>query len=213
MSPGAEPDPRSRHSSAGSDSASVAGGGGCPRSAPMSPCGGPGVPQAQHRQRHQSAGQIPAASHTIHYRPGLGPQWGQSAVNGDSQGGETEFSTDVSPMLPDVPERVYSYSVSGSQPATPSSGSQQQPSFTYHGGGIVATQPPSHQQTDNSQNRGFEHATEFGVERELESMVAEVGVPNPKKRNKDNDDLDLALDALRDCDTDFNKFVQETVNN
>ena len=29
------------------------------------------------------------------------------------------------------------------------------------------------------------------------------------QKRKDNDDLDLALDALRDCDTDFNKFVQE----
>ena len=27
-------------------------------------------------------------------------------------------------------------------------------------------------------------------------------------KRKDNDDLDLALDALRDCDTDFSKFVQ-----
>jgi hypothetical protein len=28
------------------------------------------------------------------------------------------------------------------------------------------------------------------------------------QKRKDNDDLDLALDALRDCDTDFSKFVQ-----
>jgi len=32
---------------------------------------------------------------------------------------------------------------------------------------------------------------------------------NNTNKRKDNDDLDLALDALRDCDTDFSKFVQE----
>ena len=31
---------------------------------------------------------------------------------------------------------------------------------------------------------------------------------NNTNKRKDNDDLDLALDALRDCDTDFSKFVQ-----
>ena len=59
-------DPRSRHSSAGSDHA--------PRSAPLSPMvgggGGGGVLPLPGpvRTRHQSAGNIPSTA-TIHYRP------------------------------------------------------------------------------------------------------------------------------------------------
>ena len=65
-------DPRSRHSSAGSEPGTAA-----PRSAPLSPfhssagngAAPPGV--ALGRQRHQSAGGLPAA--TIHYRPQVPP--------------------------------------------------------------------------------------------------------------------------------------------
>ena len=42
------------------------------------------------------------------------------------------------------------------------------------------------------------------IEEKVENQQDNI---NTNKR-KDNDDLDLALDALRDCDTDFSKFVQ-----
>lgn len=213
VSPGGE-DPRSRHSSAGSDTA--------PRSAPLSPFsgGGGGGGAIGGRQRHQSAGQLPVATATIHYRPAA---WQQ--VNGDQQTGlEGEFSTQD--MLPEMSERV-SYGYSHSQPPTPGSGS----GFSYQGGGVVtntAAQPVHLPRYNNTvpvtQSEGAGRLSllgnassspdqEFcgGGEGELGTM--EEG---KQKRNKDNDDLDLALDALRDCDTDFNKFVQEvgsTVNN
>ena len=43
---------------------------------------------------------------------------------------------------------------------------------------------------------------------DLEIGPMEVKLDPPNQKRKDNDDLDLALDALRDCDTDFSKFVQ-----
>ena len=53
---------------------------------------------------------------------------------------------------------------------------------------------------------------EGGGELELNSLEGKLqGGPPPQKR-KDNDDLDLALDALRDCDTDFSKFVQVVIS-
>ena len=46
------------------------------------------------------------------------------------------------------------------------------------------------------------------MEGELEMAGMEAKLEPPGQKRKDNDDLDLALDALRDCDTDFSKFVQ-----
>jgi len=43
----------------------------------------------------------------------------------------------------------------------------------------------------------------------MEEKVEGQGDNITTTKRKDNDDLDLALDALRDCDTDFSKFVQE----
>ena len=100
-------DPRSRHSSAGSEPGTAA-----PRSAPLSPfhsatgngVAPPGV--ALGRQRHQSAGGLPAA--TIHYRPQVLPgsntlevkhafcsqPWGQT--NGDhSLSGDFVLNSEV----------------------------------------------------------------------------------------------------------------------
>ena len=42
----------------------------------------------------------------------------------------------------------------------------------------------------------------------MEEKVEGQGDNITTTKRKDNDDLDLALDALRDCDTDFSKFVQ-----
>ena len=72
-------DPRSRHSSAGSEPGTAA-----PRSAPLSPfhsTGNGAVPSGNPlgRQRHQSAGGLPAA--TIHYRPQVLVQWTQAVQN------------------------------------------------------------------------------------------------------------------------------------
>jgi len=49
---------------------------------------------------------------------------------------------------------------------------------------------------------------EMGSMEENKAENQQDNINNTNKR-KDNDDLDLALDALRDCDTDFSKFVQE----
>ena len=46
------------------------------------------------------------------------------------------------------------------------------------------------------------------MEGELEMAGLEGKMEATGQKRKDNDDLDLALDALRDCDTDFSKFVQ-----
>ena len=46
------------------------------------------------------------------------------------------------------------------------------------------------------------------IEEKVENQQDNI---NTNKR-KDNDDLDLALDALRDCDTDFSKFVQAFID-
>jgi len=205
VSPGGTEDPRSRHSSAGSDTA--------PRSAPLSPYN-PGVVSGG-RQRHQSAGQLPAATATIHYRPS---SW--QSTNGDQQSTiqPNDFNTEVSSLLPEISERS-SYGYSQSQPATPGSGGGGG-GFTYQGGGVINNniQPNPHSQHSSYNNTPV--PPEFGVEGDLElgTIVGEaeekLGATGQKK--KDNDDLDLALDALRDCDTDFNKFVQEvgaTVNN
>ena len=43
-----------------------------------------------------------------------------------------------------------------------------------------------------------------GMEEKVEGQAENIITT----KRKDNDDLDLALDALRDCDTDFSKFVQ-----
>ena len=43
------------------------------------------------------------------------------------------------------------------------------------------------------------------------TSVGVTGAPNPSGGS--NDDLDLALNALKDCDKDFSKFVQEVENN
>ena len=48
---------------------------------------------------------------------------------------------------------------------------------------------------------------EMGAMEENKVENQQDNINNTNKR-KDNDDLDLALDALRDCDTDFSKFVQ-----
>ena len=48
---------------------------------------------------------------------------------------------------------------------------------------------------------------EMGSMEENKVENQQDNINNTNKR-KDNDDLDLALDALRDCDTDFSKFVQ-----
>jgi len=191
-------DPRSRHSSAGSDQGCAA----APRSAPLSPFHSSGVappPAAIGRQRHQSAGGLPAA--TLHYRP---PVWGQT--NGDhGLQGEFVLNNEVSGLV-DSSERQFTYSQS--QPATPLASDMQYPAFTnnHTSQGAAQSQHSSYNNTPIPQELGAEFG---GVEGELEMAGMEAKLEPPGQKRKDNDDLDLALDALRDCDTDFSKFVQE----
>ena len=46
----------------------------------------------------------------------------------------------------------------------------------------------------------------------LVNSVEEEIEPVNQKGKENNDDLDLALDALRDCDTDFIKFDQVCIS-
>ena len=113
-------DPRSRHSSNGSDTA--------PRSAPLSPFNannGQHNQMNQGRQRHQSAGATAGATATIHYRPA---QW--QPINGEPTL-QTEFTlnNEVSSLLTDNISERGQYNYSQSQPATP-------------GGGIDSGGPP-----------------------------------------------------------------------
>ena len=48
---------------------------------------------------------------------------------------------------------------------------------------------------------------EIELDRLVHSVEEEIE-PGNQKGKENNDDLDLALDALRDCDTDFIKFDQ-----
>jgi len=204
-------DPRSRHSSAGSDTA--------PRSAPLSPYN---ANTAQHnqvnqgRQRHQSAGQLPAATATIHYRPA---NW-QQPFNGEHTL-QTEFNNEVSSLLNEN-ERVVLHNFSQSQPATPGggldNGSGGPPAYSYSVIGVNNTGTHSHHSSYRNTPIPQEFQGDNG-ELELEQLVnpvqEEIEQVNQKGK-ENNDDLDLALDALRDCDTDFIKFDQEngsTVNN
>eukprot|EP00092_Neocalanus_flemingeri_P010668 GFUD01011492.1.p1 GENE.GFUD01011492.1~~GFUD01011492.1.p1 ORF type:complete len:1056 (-),score=265.28 GFUD01011492.1:937-4104(-) len=209
-------DPRSRHSSAGSDTA--------PRSAPLSPYN---ANTAQHsqmsqgRQRHQSAGQLPAATATIHYRP---PNW---QPNGE-QTLQTEFSlnNEVSSLLTDNMSERVQYNYSQSQPATPGGGLDNggpPPGYSYSVIGVTNTggnhsHHSSYRNTPIPQEfQGDNGDMELG---HLVNSVEEEIEPVNQKGKENNDDLDLALDALRDCDTDFIKFDQielqengSTVNN
>jgi len=202
-------DPRSRHSSAGSDTA--------PRSAPLSPFNANNTqhnPINQGRQRHQSAGQLPAgATATIHYRP---TPW--QPVNGE-QTLQTEFSlnNEVSSLLTDNMERGQ-FSYSQSQPATPGGGVENnttQSGFPeYSVIGVTNIETHSHHSSYRNTPIPRELQGENG-EIELDRLVHSVEEeiePGNQKGKENNDDLDLALDALRDCDTDFIKFDQENGN-
>merc|ERR1719452_364138 len=200
-------DPRSRHSSAGSDTA--------PRSAPLSPYN---ANNAQHgRQRHQSAGQLPAATATIHYRPA---SW-QQPTNGE-QNLQTEFSlnNEVSSLLTDNMSERVQYNYSQSQPATPGGGIDNggpPPEYSYSVIGVANTGTHSHHSSYRNTPIPQEFQGENG-DSELGLNSVDEEMPSVGHKGKENnDDLDLALDALRDCDTDFIKFDQEngssTVNN
>jgi len=202
---------RSRHSSAGSDNCGV-------RSAPLSPCvgghtntpqglpnqGGGGSAQPNtgpntQRQRHQSAGGLPNA--TIHYRP---QAWGQS--NGDQAlQGEFILNSEVSSLLPEGGSERQFYSQS--QPPTPHTTDYTLLQGHNH---TPSGQQQSHHSSYNNTPIPQEFG-EFGVEGDdlgMAPIQQKLEQPN-QKRKDNNDDLDLALDALRDCDTDFSKFVQE----
>lgn len=201
-------DPRSRHSSAGSDT-----GAGAPRSAPLSPFNsgvgslGGSITGLGGRQRHQSAGTLPVA--TIHYRP---PVWAQS--NGDqSLQGEFALNTEVSSLLPESGgDRQYGYSQS--QPATPhgdGAGMENSQYSNFNHNHVVQGQHHSQHSSYNNTPIPQEFGQEFntGDGNDLEIGPLEDKLDQPNQKRKDNDDLDLALDALRDCDTDFSQFVQE----
>ena len=131
-------DPRSRHSSNGSDTA--------PRSAPLSPFNannGQHNQMNQGRQRHQSAGATAGATATIHYRPA---QW--QPINGEPTL-QTEFTlnNEVSSLLTDNMSERGQYNYSQSQPATPGGGIESggpPPGYSYSVIGVTNTGNHSH---------------------------------------------------------------------
>ena len=162
------PDIRSRHSSAGSDGAQQ-----ChARSAPMSPFNDAG---GHVRQRHVSAGHVPASgssSHTIHYRPPTEfeaghytsfPGPGAAANNGDLSHHSSYRNTPIPQVGSDLGLVLASFMSKLFQ-------NEAEAEFT----GLMNT-------TD-----------------EIVTAVADTKIKD--------DDIDLALDALRNCDTDFIKF-------
>lgn len=176
----------------------------------------------QGRQRHQSAGQLPAgATATIHYRPA---QW--QPINGEPTL-QTEFSlnNEVSSLLTDNMSERGQYNYSQSQPATPGGGIDNggpPAGYSYSVIGVANTGNHSH----HSSYRNTPIPQEFQGENgdmeigHLVNSAEEEIEPVNQKGKENNDDLDLALDALRDCDTDFIKFDQfelqengSTVNN
>jgi len=205
-------DPRSRHSSAGSEPGTAA-----PRSAPLSPfhsTGNGAVPSGNPlgRQRHQSAGGLPAA--TIHYRPQAWSQTnGDHSLVGDfvlNSEARSVSGDDCQTLLPESGDRQWQ-----SQPATPlGDAANHYPSFSSNNG--VQGQHQSQHSSFNNTPVPQEFTADFpgveGGELEMSGMEEKVegqGDNITTTKRKDNDDLDLALDALRDCDTDFSKFVQE----
>lgn len=215
ISPG--DDPRSRHSSAGSDHA--------PRSAPLSPMIGGGTAPDPVRTRHQSAGNVPStATATIHYRP---VAWQHQHT--------PDFNSEVSSLLggdqtcrpQSVPLAQIFHHGGGytggpgqaSQPPTPGGAGESQPSFSYPAQGIVTGPNQSHHSSYSNTpippdyNGTDDQEGQLGIDKFMTdelSVSEENQAPNAVKKS-DDDDLGLALDALRDCDNEFSKFVQETV--
>jgi len=206
-------DPRSRHSSAGSDTA--------PRSAPLSPFNSNTVqPNNQGRQRHQSAGQLPVgATATIHYRP---PSWqGQVSVNGEHTLQPEFMNSEVSSLLntDNMNDRGGQFNnYSQSQPGTPGGGIEDgatQSGYPYAVIGVSNT--GNHSQPSSYRTTPIPAEFNGGNGDIIEEMVnpVEGGIEQTSHKGKD-DDIELALEALRGCDTDFMKFDQEngsTVNN
>jgi len=170
-------DPRSRHSSAGSDQA--------PRSAPLSPYNSGPAPNT--RVRHQSAGgAIQLCSSTIHYRPGWQSN-GEYSVNNEEMYQTTYTSSQ--PPTPSPMDQTVNQS--------PLEQSLQNQTFSYQQVGNTSVTVSS-----NYLNTGLE--AEFGGNNDELNilMQGEMEGDEGGQARKEGDDLDL-LSALRDCDTDF----------
>jgi len=193
-------DPRSRHSSAGSDQA--------PRSAPLSPYN-PGPTQGT-RVRHQSAGgAIPVATATIHYRP----TW---QTNGEfSLNNEDVYQPTYSTSQPHTPNHNPSphnnhvpSPLNNMQQQSPGQQQQQLQSFSYQVGNVPQSVPVTYRNSALDSEFVGDHNDDLDllIQDEME------GVEEGKDRKEGGDELDLALSALRDCDTDFSKIFTDVEN-
>jgi len=197
-------DDRSRHSSAESDPNLV-------KSAPMSPHGGHlhhhhphhhghhGPPQnnsyvevAGQRLRHQSAGDQPnPALATL--KP---PEWMQDPTLAFANSDELQeviFDHRRSQSVPIV-------EIPGGPP-TVSTGMEYLPTSmleSENGGG-----PPGGRKTSSDV---------VMTSSSSEAVTSTTSHANGNNNRQANDDLDLTLSALKDCDKDFSKFVQEVEN-
>lgn len=106
-----------------------------------------------------------------------------------------------------------------SQPPTPGA-LDSSASFNYPGQGIVSGGPNQSHHSSYSNtpippdyNGTDDQEGQMGIEKFMteELSVAEESQAGTATKKSDDDDLGLALDALRDCDNEFSKFVQETV--
>jgi len=190
---------RSRHSSAGSAPDQA------PRSAPLSPYGGPVAPAAG-RVRHQSAGGAisAGATATIHYRPSWQTNGGEFTINNEDHVFHQAPYTSSQPPTPSPLEQ----SMQTNHNQSPLQQSMQNQTFSYQVNTVAESVPNSY--------RNEALGSEFGGENgELELLMQDdiEGEGDGKVRKEGGDELDLALSALRDCDTDFSKFLPPEVEN
>jgi len=167
------------------------------------------------RTRHQSAGNVPStATATIHYRPAWQHQH------------PADFNSEVSSLLSDQTMRPQSVPAlaqmfhpgpyTASQPPTPGA-LDTSASFSYPAQGVITANQSHHSSYSNTPippefNNGDQEG-QMGIEKFMteELSVTEESQAATAAKKSDDDDLGLALDALRDCDNEFSKFVQETV--
>jgi len=135
---------------------------------------------------------------------------------------QTEFSlnSEVSSLLTDNMSERVQYNYSQSQPATPGGGLDNggAPGYSYSVIGVTNTGNHSHHSSYRSTPIPQELVENGDMERlgHLVNSVEEEIEPVNQKGKEDNVDLETALEALRECDTDFIKFDQgngSAVNN
>ena len=174
--------------------------------------GGPGgYPD---RSRHSSAGSDAGGGN-----PGQARSAPLSPYNGGGAGGGSRQRHQSAGQLPTNPSHTIHYrpdqfcdTVTSLLAEGEATASCPAPQFQNTNGFSYQLGPATN--GDLSQHSSYRNTPIPQAEVELASLIgsgeeaAEAGEAGGHKEKENNDDLDLALDALRDCDTDFIKFDQ-----